>query len=349
MLRKYFMFFLIGLVAVSQAQTMTTDAAPYYSAEVSIDSKSSEAWHRAVEKALHSVLVKVSGNKAVNSLRPAASEDATLDSMVQQFSYKSTVDLQQKEQLMLQVNFDIDMVNGLLKKLGQPIWSGKRPRTLVWFMVQKEGKNLFLTDTEPESAWFVESARARGVPVLFPTHNLAYNTVLDIPIQAPEMLSQLRAFSQAYPHDQLLIGQQVPDSGSIVWKLIIGEEEYLWSDQEPDLASAIQKGVYHVVDDMVAHNSVFQEQSMEGEVRMSIGAVHTLSAYQRLVESLRHNPVISGFYLESIAQDMVTVHVMAKGGVDALSDALAKQPELRMLTDPAAYDQVELAYQWVGK
>lgn len=129
----------------------------------------------------------------------------------------------------------------------------------------------------------------------------------------------------------------------------MGEEEYLWTDQEIDLHKAVQKGVNHMVDDMVAHHTVFQEKSMEGAVRMTVSGVRTLLVYQQFMEALRHNPVVSRFNLASIAKDVVTVDITAKGGVDALSDALARQADLRMVTDPAAYDQVALAYQWVEK
>jgi hypothetical protein len=350
MRQQYIRWVIMWLMVISvYAQAALKEAVPYYSADVAVPDKSSVVWHDAVADALRAVLVKVSGNSAINTLRPVDALGDAVDHMVQQFSYKNQVDLQGNKQLMLQVNFDIEMVDGVLERLEQPIWSGKRPRTLVWFMVSKEGKNLFLTDAEPESTWFIDNAKTRGVQVLFPTHDLAYNTVLDMPIEAPEMLAQLRAFSHAYPHEQLLIGQQLPGEDEVTWKLIVGEEEYLWTDQAADLPSAIQNGIYHMVDDMVAHHAVFQEKSMEGVVHMAVSRVHTLSAYQQLLESLRHNPVVSRFHLSSIAQDVVTVEVVAKGDVDALSDALARQNTLRMVTDPAAYDQVELAYQWVEK
>ena len=350
MWQQYLRKAVVWLLVISvQAQPVRPETAPFYSADVVVQDKSSAAWHDAVAEALRAVLVKVSGNSAVNALGSGDESGVELDQVVQQFSYKNQVDIQENKQLMLQVNFDIDMVNERLAHLGQPIWSGKRPRTLIWFMVAKEGKNLFLTDAEPESRWFIESAKTRGVQVLFPMHDLVYNTVLDMPIEAPEMLAKLQNFSHAYPFDQLLIGQQLPGEEVITWKLVVGEEEYLWTDQEIDLHNAVQKGVNHMVDDMVAHHTVFQEKSMEGAVRMTVSGVRTLLVYQQFMEALRHNPVVSRFNLASIAKDVVTVDITAKGGVDALSDALARQADLRMVTDPAAYDQVELAYQWVEK
>lgn len=337
------------LLVSTQAQSGTFDMAPLYRAEVVVQDKSNVAWHAAVAEALRGVLVKVSGDSTVNTL-PAVDETyAALDRIVQQFSYKNQFDEQGNNQLMLQVNFDIDMVNDILARLEQPIWTGKRPRTLVWFLVNKEGKNLFLTDAEPESTWFIDSGKKRGIQVFFPTHDLAYNTVLDMPIEAPEMLTQLHTFSRIYPHEQLLIGQYSAAEETITWKLVIGEEEYLWTDQTADLEHGVQKGIDHITDDMVAHHAVFQEKLMESLVHMTVRGVRTLSVYQQFTDFLRHNPVVSHLNRVSIAKDTVTIEVMAKGGVDALAEALARQADLRMITDPAAYDEVELAYQWVGK
>ena len=354
MLRKIVIVFASLLFTVaSVADTQKTDVLGLYAADVAVKDRSDAQWQLGVKSALRKVLVKVSGNASVNTLNDIIRIADANHLAVQQFSYENILpddaSANPKNKIILKVNFDIDMINNILQQTGQAIWDTARPQTIIWFITDKDGKNAFLTDQDAESEFFFSIANARGIKVLLPLHDLQYNTLLDFDFSSQELLKNIRGISSKYPVEQILLGKKSVNSDEIYWKLITSDAEYVWTDTEKDLKRAVDSAVYHVVDGMVARNSFFQDKSMEASAVMSVDNIDSLETYQSLVGFLNRCPVVSSFHVDSVAKNKVFLVVAAKGGGEALVDYFSKNKLMKLVSDPGAYDDVEMAYEWLDK
>lgn len=354
MFRKIIIVFVSIFFAVfSLAGIQKTDDLSMYTADVTVKDRSSSQWKLGVKEALRRVLVKVSGNASVNTLDDVAKITDGDHLAVQQFSYENMTSVGagsiHNDELVLKVSFDIPSVNSILQNTGQAIWDTARPQTIIWFVKDKDGKSSFLTDQDEEGRFFLDIAKSRGIQVLFPLQDLQYNALLDVDFSSQDLLEKIRSISSKYGVEQILLGKRVSGSDETYWKLVSGDAEYVWTNSEKDTKMAVGEAVYHVVDGMVARNSFFQDKSMEVSSVMSVDDIDSLEAYQDLVGFLNKCPVVSGFHVESVSSKKVFLVVAAKGGSDAVVDYFNKSKSIGIISDPAAYDEAEIACKWLGK
>ena len=299
-----------------------------------------------VEQALQDVLVKVSGNKFINTLQPVQAITRAPDSMVQQFTYDDlNTDVQN---LGLTVQFDSDMVDHVLQETGQSIWAGKRAQTLVLFVYNyADGGNL-LSAEDVAASYFKAAADRRGVTLLFPISDIANNVLLNPSVDSDVVNDYLQKLAKQYHVQQVLFGREVSLDTRFEWQLYAQDDQYAWQGNADDQRLAISQAVDHVVDDMVSRAAVFQGENMQSVLHVSVDHIHDLQAYKSLLKLCKNASVIAHFSVAEVLADKVILNVTAKGGSVALSAFFAENsPSLKAVTDPAAYDHVDMAYSWL--
>ena len=243
----YFMLCIHSIYAIDPA---------LYASKVHVADRSQSAWKHGVEQALQQVLVKVSGNKFINTLQPIQAITRSSDSMVQQFTYDDLdVDAQD---LGLIVQFDTDMVDRVLQETDQSIWAGKRAQTLVLFAYNyMDGGNL-LSAEDPIASDFKVAADKRGVTLLFPISDIANNMLINPDIDSDAVNDYLQKLAKQYHVQQVLFGREIASETRFEWQLYAQDDQYAWQGGGDDQSLAISQAVDHVVDDMVSRAAVFQ-------------------------------------------------------------------------------------------
>ena len=339
---KYFVKYIILCIIFNYAIAGNS----LYAAKVAVSDRSDSEWHKGVAEALKAVLVKVSGNAGINTL-PKVNEQATEDNeIVEQFSY-GDID----GNLYLNVSFDLERVNNILTSSGQLIWGGDRASTLVWFVNDKGGNTIFITDQDRNSKIFKDVATQWGIEVYLPLNDLAYSELLQMDINTPSFNALLRKLSTKYGVDQVLFGEKDPQNSNLFyWKLIANDSEYSWSYEGKDFDDSVRSALGHLVQDMVARSAVYLESSLESNIRFGVNNVTCLESYQHLVNFLKSSPVVSKFSVSKVEKDVVIFDLSAKGGALALGDFLQRNESIITSdNDPDSYSDLDMVYKWIDK
>ena len=264
---------------------------------------------------------------------------------MQQFAYN-----EQAQDLALDVVFDHDMIEQILRDTGQAIWAGSRVQTLVLFTYPEQGTYALLSSDDDASTLLTRAAQKRGIEVVLPIIDLTSQAVIDIPEDSEEMQSFIHNMAAHYHVDQVLFGRESASGGEVHWRLFTEETHYNWSDSFADYAQMMHNAVDHVVDDMVSRDAVFQGAAMEGAVRVSFSHIDSLSRYAALLKLCNNSPIIKQFDVRAVQSDQVVLDIVSKGGSVSLAEDLQQYSrKLKPLIDPMAYNNVDMAYTWVGE
>jgi hypothetical protein len=316
-----------------------------YSAEIKVTDKSAESWGVAVKKGLLEVIVKVSGNTGAVTLPLIQEEVEDSGKYVQYYNY---TDYSHNDDagLNLHMGFDNELVDKLLADSSQAIWGNDRAQTLVWFFNDNTSKGNFLTQEGPESNIFTDSAKYRGVKIMFPISDLKYVDTLQEKTADKDLTKDLVDYSAAnYAPNQVLIGKQISqEQNAIFWRLIVNDAEFSWKSYGDTLKDSIESAVNHLVDDMVSGGAVLQAQDMKGSIKVAIDNVESLADYAAIVAKLQHDSVIDSFNVAFIKNNRLGLSIVAKGGSLALAKSLDNYNDLQLEVDVAAYDDVEMLY-----
>ena len=329
------------VLSMTCGTAVAENIADLYSTDVKVADKSTEAWGVAVKEGLLEVVVKISGNTGAVTLPLIQEEANNPGKYVQYFNYS-----EDDAELKLHIGFDSEVINKLLADSRQAIWANDRAQTLVWFFNDKVSKGNFMTQETPESSFFIDAAKYRGVKMLLPISDFQYVDVLQEKTVDKDFIQAVIDYSTAnYAPNQILIGRQISqEQNTIFWRLIVNDDEFSWKSYGDTLEESIASAVNHLVDDMVSGGAVLQAQDMKGSIKVAIDNVMDLADYAAVVEKLQHDSVIDSFNVTAIKGNRLELSIVAKGGSLALEKALASYSDLKMEVDAAAYDDVEMLY-----
>lgn len=317
-----------------------------YSAKIVVEDRSDAEWRRGVADALERVLIKVSGNPGINTLPKVNDLVASNDEMVQQFSYFNN-----NGSLTLSVNFDIEKVDSILKKSGQLIWGANRPTTLVWFVNDSGSNGLFITSQDKDARVFKDFGASRGVELYFPVNDLSYSELAQIDIDSDKSSKMLKEISKKYRVDQILFGKRdIGADGGYSWKLIAQDADYSWHYENQEFEDVVKSALDHLVHDMVANSAVYQEESLEEQLKLGVSNIRSLNNYQALLNYFNKSPVVGSISVAKVENDLVVLDIAAKGGGIALSSYIQNNSGLILpINDPNAYDGLDMVYKWVSR
>ena len=315
-----------------------------YGAKIEVSDKSSSEWQKAVDLALAEVLIKVSGNNAVNTISSIINTKKDASNLVQHFSYSNNTESSQ----LLEIGFDISAVNEVLSNAGQNIWKSERPKTLVWLFANSGSDYSLLQNDSGELNIFEQAAEKRGIELMFPIKDLQVEQI-DFSEGINHVYSLIRQLSAPYKSKQILIGIYDTDSADVTWSFITSDNEVGWHDSYIDKNKGIYGTVNHIVNDMVMRNTVLQDKSLIEKVNFSVKNITSLANFTSLNNSLKKNNTIEKFRPISISKDKVTFEIVVRGGSVALANSLINNDNLHVESDPDAYVDDDMLYVWEHK
>jgi len=169
---------LFSLLFLLAGPAMATKVSGLYRAEAAVAGVEANQRSEAIRQALVNVLVKVTGNRNIASRKALAGDIKNASRYVQQYSYQLAKDAEMasegEPQRFLLVSFDRAAIDRLLRDQGLPVWSENRPSILSWMGVERQSRRRLMDserDTPVRSA-LEETARTRGLPLLFPLMDL---------------------------------------------------------------------------------------------------------------------------------------------------------------------------------
>ncbi len=189
-------------------------------------------------EAFKQVIVKVSGSdEALHS--PAFKRPIENSARyVKQFRYlnRSLPDDEEltRARLFLRIDFDQQLIEGLLREQNFPVWGRERPSTLLVISYDvNENIKLVSDDATPDLVEALDRAASiHAVPVLFPLMDLEDIALVNIGDIASREYENIDTMAKRYAPNALLVGQIVGRSGQGWqgdWEVRFAEQIFKWS------------------------------------------------------------------------------------------------------------------------
>ncbi len=171
MINKHYPMLLIGLFTwLSHAVT----AAPLndlYTTTVPVTAQTTAERRQAAAVGLTEVLIRMSGRSTITE---EAKLSRTLDNahqLMKQFTYQYLPDqVSGEERLHINITFEAEQVDALLRTAGLPRWSTRRPDVLLLLTIDENASRALIgTQTHQAVAAMAEDrSRYRGLPLQLP-------------------------------------------------------------------------------------------------------------------------------------------------------------------------------------
>jgi|GEM_PF-6849237 len=299
-----------------------------YQAKVPVKSESKSELTQASVGAFKQVLVKLTGSVDVLSI-PAVKEmlpDA--EKMVSTYRYLSLSSelSDDSNQLNVIMTFNKKGVVQFLDQIGQPIWSGKRPLTLIWVQqmpasnAELSGKAA-LVDSSVIHNDISAISQKFGLPILFPLNDLNDPSVLQL-ASAGDNDKIWQELYDRYGVDAVLFAlvseNPITRQWSATWELHSTSGSFMW----PDSAAQQKLLLDHGIGSMVKSISGRQASASQQSVSMIVSGVSDLVSYAGVRNYLSKLADVKNIKVTDMHDSSVWISVDLKSNVKAFTDEL---------------------------
>lgn len=305
-----------------------------YEARVPVTDQSSAARSAALQQAFTTVLIKVTGLRAVPAPLAALAADA-LD-YTQQYRFEQVppdpnalpATAPQAPSLVLWAHFDPRKVNDAISAAHAPLWGAERPVTLVWLALQDTpgGRLLPATDTSNLMQALVAAAQQRGITLAFPQMDAVDRAALGVPDVTGFNLDRIRQASQRYHTEAVLVGSVTPfGTGQYAahWQLLDGADQQTWQTPPGDEVVTAVDGAEVAADRYGARYAISADAGELNGLPIAVQGVTSLDIYAKVLAYLSGLTPVRGVHLQRMQQGSAYFSVDAHGNPDNLRSALA--------------------------
>ena len=192
---------------------MAIEVKGLYEIELIANSQSASDREQAIKQALYSVLSRVLVAEDISTLPAVQQLLRAAPHYVKQFQYSliAANEYSDSDARLMRVEFDEDQLLEMLRKSQVGIWSEIRPQTLVWLVVDEDGRRQFFNpDTMPdiENALSLAS-KIKGIPVIFPMLDLQEQQRISVSEVLSADSRNLLAVSARYDVPAIMAGRVV--------------------------------------------------------------------------------------------------------------------------------------------
>lgn len=187
-----------------------------YRADTLVKSQSESERNAAARATFGEVIVRVSGQRSALDHPAIKAALPKAQNYLFGFSYKSstekiTVDGKTFPAVGLQLNYEPQAIEQLLRESQLPFWPATRPKVLVWLVV-KDPIGLRLVPEVTDLQAMQMQAQYRGLPLSFPKMDLEDSLSLTVDDLWALDIEKIKTASLRYRADAILIGRYTPYS-----------------------------------------------------------------------------------------------------------------------------------------
>ena len=320
-----------------------------YEVEIPIENPTPEARGQATAKALLIVLVRISGKQNIET------EDAIAEALKAPQQYRVSArefskSINGETKLILSVKFNATRINSLLARADLPIWSDRRPSTLVWVAIE-DGRNRYIlgsgsTQTNKTTvsvkAEITRLAKERGVPVLFPLMDLQDQKSLRYSDIIGGFHDSIKKASARYGADTILVGKvrhRGPDSWRAQWTIITSDRtKFIESSRQP-LSQVVASGVHGLANYLASHvstNSPVVVDTSEPRLKVAVSNINTMTDYASVVDYVSKLSSVRTVQVVDVNESTITLAVDLKSSVSSFKQSVSENPKLKVAEDDDA-------------
>lgn len=356
MKRAGYVAVLLSMVFSTLVSAKTIDL---YQQMVPVENQSVTARNAGMRIALEQVVVKVSGSsQSLNNLAIKSALEKP-ENYVRQFSFRNKK-VMDDSKLYLQVFFDNNAINRVLRSAGVPIWTGVRPGTLMWIAVQSAQGRSLLSSSHPVAKQFSSAFSDRGLPALYPLMDLEDARNISVSDVWGGFKSQISQASRRYGSQSVLTGRLTEDEGIYngrVELMFRNDTDYL-NVQDMD-AAQLSAALSNMVATTLSSHYAVGTAVAGNNVVMMVSDVDNLRDYANLQEYLEKLASVRSVQMNDVYKDTVELELVMDGTrrqlVDALATGRSMRPQLsnndmnQTTANSVAADPLMMNYRWIAR
>jgi hypothetical protein len=305
-----------------------------YEAEVAVPDQSNGARVQGVLNALRAVIIKLTGDRGAPEKAEVALILRAAERYLQQYRYQEFESATGKPgapvpgELRLWAQFSQTALDRDLRGAGLSIWGAERPATLAWLALGDDrgwrwagGEG---NDDRLQALADVR-ARARGLGLIFPLHDLDDDARLGAEAVAATDITAIGQASTRYHPDSVLavaLDSPAPGSWRAHWTLLLGSETEQWGSEGQQLDELLHGGIDVLADHLARRFAAAGAGADQSGVTLNIVAVNSATGYARALHYLQSLNSVTLVQVTEVAGDNVTFELSAYGGADAVHQAI---------------------------
>lgn len=347
-MKKSGILLLIYLFSVSTA--LAVRVTTLYQGVLPVTSQSSMERNQLADEALAQVLIKVSGNNDILDNPQVKARLNSAGRLMQEFSYAPAPSLPgNTKPYVLQLNFDPDGINKILRDSGAPIWGQNRPLLLIWltYDIPHHTTEIIGADSgNPVSVVLKQSTDRRGVPVMFPAMDVQDLEQVSVNDVSMMNLPKLISAAKRYASDAILIGhiQQDANGYATQWKLIMGNDQWGWNITGKNVPDILKALADHIADTLAGRYATVIANTVQSHFTLKITGVAEADDFVQVMNYIKHLTPVSDVELDQISGSDMVLKVSLRGTPDSFMQALSVGQKLTPVSNDSK--QSVWVYQW---
>ena len=316
---KFFTLAVLLLVCLANARAAVVE--DLFTVELPVADQTTSLRLESFSQAFKQVVVKVSGSD--DALRSPAFKRPMERSAryVKQFRYVNRSQPEDDEldagRLYLRIDFDQQLIEGLLRENNFPVWGRERPSSLLVISYDvNENIKLVSDDSTPDLIESLDEAASRhAVPVLFPLMDLQDIGLVGIGDVVSRQFDSIETMAARYAPDALLVGQIVGRSGrgwEGDWEVRFADQVFRWQHQASSKQAVVDQVIRHLAKILALEYALEDHRRVEQSLLLSVSAlegIDKLIAVQKYLKSLN---VVDSVRVAMINQDVVTYRLQLR-------------------------------------
>jgi hypothetical protein len=331
-----------------------------YLASVPVAGQSPAELNRAARAGLAEVVVRVSGQSASARHPALAAAIGNAERYLYQYRYENNPSTApDAAPLLAHLSFSQPPIESLLREAGLPLWGDNRPVLLVWLAVDEDGNRALVNQESHQDLMLAlqQQARRRGLALRFPLLDLADMSALSAEDVWQMDLLKIRAPSERYRADALLVGRINAVAGGRWlggWTLAVNGQRVAVDGEGDGLSAFLTPTIDRLADALAAQYAVAADGAAAQAVRLRLVGVASFSDYARVLTYLGRVGSVKQVDTLQISGDEMLLQLQIEGQRDQLVRALALDhrlvPQAEIEAEPAAIDAgaEQLEYRWVS-
>lgn len=310
-----------------------------FQAEVTVNDRGSAARDAALRRALHEVLVRVTGSQDSVSGQSGQALLRKPQQFVEQFRYREASE--EDEPPILWVQFDGVALEREVRSRGLPFWGRERPDTLVWLAVDDRGRRYLVSEhsSDPEVQALRLAAQARGLPVILPLMDLLDQSAVNFADVWGGFENTILAASERYHPQVILTGRLARSSAAGDWR---GEWELLktgtggqWTSHARDLGTLLAQGLAATGEELAMRYALHGSGSSTRT--MLVEGIHDLNAYAQVQTYLKSLTPVDDLQILRVADGSIEFSLRLNADERSLQQLLALGRRLEVVDDPSLW------------
>lgn len=319
-----------------------------YQVELPVSSQASDERTEAIKQGLLQVLIRLTGDEtlATNaSLKPYLQKAGYY---VQEYSYQTAT--VPAKFYVLDVRYDDQAINAMLKELHISFWGKNRPLILVWLAQVspfREGEIVSDESTNNLQAVLKRNAKKYGLPVIFPVMDVTDMNLVSVNDVLSSSLMALQEAGKRYAPEGILIGklEEVGDHIESQWQLILAGTQWSWTASDPSAENIIPKIMTNVSTTLSNYYAKQSTTQSNQWLSLAIENINTRGDLIQLIRFLKQLAPVQKVKLSQVSGDVVEINLLIRGAIDSFQQNAMLNQRLNFKSqDPTDH---KLIYEWV--